>query len=130
MDIYFTDPSDVPLPPDEIRIRKFAAEPYTDGRRVRITIEVSPFQERPSGEVTIQDEDGNQVASASIIEAIESNIEITLHMRSADPQGTYTASTYIYYVDDLDVEVGGDNPPNRPQVTVIDRAETSFELSP
>ena len=128
MDIIFTDPSDVPLPPDEIRIRKFTAEPYSDGRRVRIVIEVTPFQERPSGEVTIQDQDGKQVASASIIEAIEPAMEITLHMRSVEPRGDYTASIYFYYMDKVDDEVEDTGPPIRPQVKVIDQAETSFKV--
>ena len=42
MDIFFQDPTDIPLPPEEVRIRELTAEPWPDGRRVRVYVELTP----------------------------------------------------------------------------------------
>ena len=91
MDIFFQDPGDVPLPPEEVRVREFRAEPWMDGRRVRIILEVDPFQKRPNAGVSIVDTTGNEVAQASIIETIARKMEINLHLRHDEPAGEYIA---------------------------------------
>ena len=58
MDIFFRDPSEIPLPPDEVRIRVLHADPYPDGQRVRIHLEVDPFQRRPNADVRITNAPG------------------------------------------------------------------------
>ncbi|MEN8172069.1 MAG: hypothetical protein ABFS03_04235, partial [Chloroflexota bacterium] len=62
MDIFFTDPNDIPLPPDEVHIRKLSAEPWPDKKRVHVNLEISPFQKRPSGEIILTDSDGEEAA--------------------------------------------------------------------
>jgi hypothetical protein len=44
MDIFFHDPTDIPLPPAEVRIRQFKGEPWPDGRRVKLTLELTLFE--------------------------------------------------------------------------------------
>ena len=70
MDIFLQDPADIPLPPDEVRIRELRAEPYPDQRRVRILLETTPFQQRPNCEIQVMDEAEKMVASLSIIESM------------------------------------------------------------
>ena len=41
MDIFFEDPDDVPVPPQEVEIRELKAQPYPDGRRVSIHYHIS-----------------------------------------------------------------------------------------
>jgi hypothetical protein len=52
MDIFFADPSEVPLPPNEVRIRELNVEPWPDGNRLRVYLEVDPFQKRPNADLT------------------------------------------------------------------------------
>ena len=130
MDIFFTDPDDVPLPPEEVRIREFKADPWPDGRRVKIYLEVTPFQKRPSGEVIITDQSGKPVASANIIETIDPKMEINLHLRGSDLGGVFTASVVLFYLQDIDEdqpEPEGE-PVGPPERIIVDEAQTTFEI--
>lgn len=129
MDIFFTDPSDVPLPPAEVRIREFRADPWPDGRRVKIYLEVTSFQRRPSGEVIVRDAFGNMVANANIIETIDPKMEITMHLRGETPHGIYNATVQLFYIQEIEDEVQEEGTLIRPERIDVDFAETSFEIS-
>lgn len=139
MDIFFQDPSDIPLPPDEVRIRQLRAEPWPDGRRVRIYLEVDPFQKRPSAEVVITDSQGIVVAQASVIESMVRKMEFNMHLRQAQPSGRFTVSAVLFYSDPFPEpqpheEGHAPEPPSSPPVTPlpeakkVDRAETTFTV--
>lgn len=132
MDIFFQDPSAIPLPPDEVRIRQFQAELWPDKRRVRIRLTVTPFQVRPSGEVTISDEEGTEVASFSIIETISPRMEFTVHLRSGLDEGKFTASALIFYYEEEEPPTAAgemDEKSRLPsRIRIVDRAETTFEI--
>jgi hypothetical protein len=128
MDINFTDLSEVPLPPGEVRIRDFRVEPYPDGKRVRVYLELTPFQVRPSGELFITDPLGNRVAVANIIETIDAKMELTMHLRTPDPQGTFTAWVIIFYTDSLDDITEGDQIVAAPERRVVDEQEVQFKV--
>jgi len=127
MDIFFHDPTDLPLPPDEVHIRKFEAKPYPDNRRVRVYLEISPFQKRPSGEVSIFDSEENEVASVSIIETVDPRMEMTLHMHGVETQGNFIAKAEIYYTEPLPEENGEENQ-TLPERNTIDTAEMAFQI--
>lgn len=97
MDIFFHDPDDAPVPPDEVRIRAFTVTPYPDGRRIKIYLELTPFQERPSGEIAIQDLEGRLLATANIIETMTHKMELTLHLRGAPAASLLEATADIFY---------------------------------
>jgi hypothetical protein len=129
MDIFFRDPNEVPLPPEEVRIVRFDAEPWSDGRRVRIYLEVSPFQKRPNGGITITNANGDELANISIIETMDPKMEFTLHLRGAEIIGPFTVSAYISYPEgpsESTIEQD-DLPEMRPQ-RIVDQANTSFSL--
>lgn len=123
MDIFFQDPSAIPLPPKEVRIKELRAELWPDNRRVRITLEVSPFQRRPNGEVSITNPQGEEVASASIIESIVPRLEFTMHLRGENPPGEYQVSATIFYAVEAE---GQDAPPVEQERMVVDEASVSF----
>ena len=129
MDIQFTDLSEVPLPPDEIRIRDLQVEPYPDGKRLRLTLELTPFQQSPSGEVFITDLLGNLIATASIIEAIDPSMQLTLHVRSPETQGPFTARVEIFYSESIDEITEGDQIVSMPQKKIVDEKEIQFEMN-
>ena len=99
MDINFHDPSDIPLPPEEIRIRELRVEPLPDRRRVRVFIEITPFQQKPNLEIKILTERGSEAASLSIIEAIDYKMQFTVHLKDTHPSTTYTAELEVYYFE-------------------------------
>ena len=99
MDINFHNPSDIPLPPEEVRIRELRAEPFPDQRRVRIILEITPFQQKPNLEIKVLTESGREAASLSIIEAIDYKMEFTVHLKNDSPSGEYIASLDIYYFE-------------------------------
>jgi hypothetical protein len=128
MDIQFTDLSEVPLPPDEVRIRDLSVKPYPDGKRLRLFLELTPFQKPPSGEIFITDTLGNQVASVSIIEAIDARMELTLHLKTPDPQGAFSAHVIIFYSAGIDEVTEGDQIVAMPEKKIVDEMELQFEI--
>ena len=127
MDIFFKDSTDLPLPPNEVHIREFKANPYPDNYRVRVYLEVSPFQKRPSGEVSIYDNSENEVASVSIIETVDPRMEMTIHLYNTENHGNFTARAKLYYTEPLSEESGEETTP-LPEKILIDQAETTFQI--
>lgn len=127
MDIFFQDPSEIPLPPEEVRIRELRAEPWPDGRRVRIYLEVDPFQKRPSAEVSISDATGVEVAQVSVIETMNRKMEFTMHLSQPRPNGPYTVHVLLYYAV-LEPEMP-EQEPKPIERSVVDTAAKNFELA-
>jgi hypothetical protein len=101
MDINFFEPADVPQPRDKVKIERFEAKPYPDGWRIRLIVDVTPFQERPSLEIRVQTGDEDQkrrVAELSVIETMTRHMEFTVHIRGVpSPVGQYLAEAELYY---------------------------------
>ncbi len=91
MDLNLVDPSEIPVPPDDVRIRRLEITPVGDGRRLKVEIELTPFQQPPTLHLTVRDSAGEEVASTSIIEAMAPRMSFTLHLRHVDPGGVYRA---------------------------------------
>lgn len=130
MDIFFADPTEIPLPPSEVRIRALRAEPYPDARRVRVHVEVDPFQRRPNAEIMILDPGGGELATASVIETMNRKMEMTLHLRRP-VQGELTLQAVLYYAaldeapDPAPAEAVGQDPVER---TVVDTQSIQFQI--
>ena len=128
MDINFTDLSEVPLPPQEVRIRDFGVEPYPDGKRLRLTLELTPFLKSPSSEITITDLLGNQVASANIIEIIDPKMQLTMHLRNPDPQGEFVVRVLIFYSESLEDITEDNQIISSPAREIVDERDLSFTI--
>jgi hypothetical protein len=98
-DIFFTEASEVPVPPAEVRIRALDARPRPDNIRVDVHLELTPFQQRPNIEVAINIASGRQVAALSVIEAIDPKMDFTMHIRQPEPGGSYTLAVHVFYSD-------------------------------
>jgi len=86
------------LPPDEIRIKNVSASPYPDNRRVKVTVEVTPFRERPNLEITLLDADGRPVANTSAIGLMNFTTSYVMHLRGIqDSAGEYTIRVQVFY---------------------------------
>jgi hypothetical protein len=129
MDIFFQDPTEVPLPPAEVRIRELTAKPWPDGRRVRVYFEVDPFQKRPNAEIVIFDSSEAERARLNVIESMDRKMEFTMHLRGADTNGRYKVAAVLYYnpnASDDEPQKDQEVSPGEPQI--IDRAITSFDI--
>jgi hypothetical protein len=132
MEIFFHDPDDVPQPPKNVRIRQFLVEPWTDGRRVSVYLELTPFQQKPNGEISVTNADGDEIANLTIIETIDPKNEFTIHLRGAEIKGEYTAHVNIFYVEpEQEDEVEGQNqegylPLPTSSFMVVDQAQSTF----
>ena len=84
--------------PEETRITSLTAEPYPDGYRLRVNIEMTPFQKRPHLEVVLNDANQKEVASTSIVEPLGWKIEFTMHIRG-ELNNPYTLEASLFYPD-------------------------------
>jgi len=129
MDIFFTDPTAIPLPPDKVRIKQLRAEPWQDNRRVRVYLEITPFQQRPNSEIVITDDSGKEVANVSIIETIDPRMEFTMHLRSQETAGEYhLTATLFYEVNIPDPEAATAIPAGKRERSIVDQATTKFSV--
>lgn len=85
------------LPPDEVRITSLQIEPLADGRRVRVLVSVTPFQERPNLDVVILDELGHEVSSTCIVETMDFDMAFTMHIRTSEVGGAFTLVASLSY---------------------------------
>ncbi len=99
MDLFNFPPGADLLPPEEVRILKLRAEPWPDGRRVKVFIELTPFQQKPSLDLTISNMQGEELAYAAVIETMVFRLVITLHLPPEVPSGSYRLAGSLYYPD-------------------------------
>jgi hypothetical protein len=134
MDIFFADPNEFHLPPNEVHILVLKATPL-DERRVRVYLEIDPSQKRPSADLLIQDEQGNSLASASIIESMHRKMEIVMHvpsayLRSAKPGSAYSLQVNLFFATLPEPGEGPDAPtePGPIERMDADQAKVIFNL--
>ncbi|MEZ0397286.1 MAG: hypothetical protein ABWK53_12765 [Anaerolineales bacterium] len=127
MDAFFLDPNLERFPPESVHILDLRAEPYPDGRRVRVAIELTPFLQRPNLELELTNAEGAPCGSATLVEPMGWKLELTMHIR---PQArdtshltpdtshltpdTYTLTALLLY----------------PDLGETDRRQIAFELPP
>lgn len=126
MDIFFTDPTDIPLPPGEVRIRQFRAQPRPDGLRVKLYLELTPFLQRPNGEIWVRNALGEELASISIIETMDPKMEFTVHLRGAERVAPIRASVQIFYLEEP--PEGQELPPDQRARLDVDQSQLTFDL--
>lgn len=114
------------LPPEETRILLLTAEPYPDGKRVRINLEMTPYQIRPHLDMVLLDPVGAEVATVSIIEPMAWKQEFTIHLRSTRQDGKYKLIMRLFYppTDEEDPKLFRLDIP----VEDTDRQELDFEI--
>jgi hypothetical protein len=97
MDIEFGDPAEAPLPPDQVSFRSVEVEPYPDAQRVLVRLSLTPFQERPTIDLEVLDEQGVKVAASSIVEATDATMSLTLHLKLPSPDIQYRLVARLLY---------------------------------
>lgn len=100
------------LPPQDVRFTETKIEPWPDGRRVRVHVRMTPFQSPPNLIFSMLDPQGEEIASALIIENIEYDLVITMHIRNQPQEGNYTLNTRLEF----------------PEAGLVDQASVLFSL--
>jgi len=99
MDYFFSDPSEVRLPPDEVTIRSLKTDLWHDKKRLKVFLEVDLCQKRPSAELKVYNPQGKLVADADLIESMTRKMEVNLHLRGDLQPGEYTLEATLFFVD-------------------------------
>ncbi|MCI0399255.1 MAG: hypothetical protein L0332_31345 [Chloroflexi bacterium] len=94
---FYEDGVPSPRPPEEVRFNQLGLYVYPGGRQVAIGFDVTPFLERPSIEVTVTNDDGRVAATLTVVEAMQPNFNLTMHLRDQEPTGLYHVEAVLYY---------------------------------
>lgn len=97
MEFFFDDPNETRLPPEDVRIRDLRCEPWPDGRRIKVNLEVDPTQQRPSVELTILNPQGAVSTSTSILESMSRKMEVNMHLRGDIGAGYYSLQAMLFF---------------------------------
>jgi hypothetical protein len=98
-EIFFTNSDQIPLPPNEVRVRNLSATPRRDGQRIDVKMALTPFQKRPNVELRILNALGEEVAALSVVEAIDAEMDFTMHLRNRETAGHYSLEMRVFYAD-------------------------------
>ncbi len=118
MEFFFPEDNLNRATPEETKITTLTAQPYPDARRIRVNLEITPFQKRPYIEITLTDADNNEIAATSIVEPLSWKLELTMHIRG-QLNNPYTLNAKLYYPEGptnqpityaFDVEPNPDDP--------------------
>lgn len=119
MGSFFIDPEVVRLPPESTRILGLRAKPYLDGFRVRVELDLTPFLIRPLIELALTDQNDIPCGTASLVEPMGWQLELTMHIRSQSNSlservpGQYSLLAVLSY----------------PDLGEIDRRSITFDIS-
>jgi hypothetical protein len=128
LDIFFNDPNVVRLPPEEVHLREVRIMVQADTGRVKIHLELTPFQKRPNITVSITSASGKEAARATILETMLTRLELTMHLREPDPGSEYSVETTVFYQKipqpgEEEVEI------QLPEPMTVDQRKTTFILA-
>ena len=95
---FYDEPDGGPRSRAEVRFNDLGLSVYEDHRRVAVGFDLTPFLERPSILVRVTNGEGKEAASLSVIEAIQPNFNLTLHLRDGGQKDPYELEAVIYYM--------------------------------
>jgi hypothetical protein len=104
MEFFFPEDNLQRTPPEETRIISLTAEPFEDGRRVRVNIETSAFEKRPHLEFTLTDSEEQEISTASFVEPMQWKLEFTMHIRTDPADGPLDLEARLFYPDGPEAE--------------------------
>ena len=106
MEFFLTDPDVERLAPADTRLLDLRTEPYSDGKRLRVVLVLTPFMQKPDLALTLTDPTGEVVATTSIIEPVACRLDLTLHIRKPGVHvgGAYKLVAILSYPDQGEID--------------------------
>jgi hypothetical protein len=114
---FFDDPSGGPRSRDEVRFKNLGLYVYEDRKRIAVGFDITPFFERPSIEVVVKNVDNEESASLSVIDSLQYQFNVTLHLRDESKSQKYSIEAILFYRS-----IGGDK-------KVVDKIARTFDTS-
>ena len=94
---FFDNPLETPKSREDVRLNDLGLYVYPDGRRVAVGFNLTPFLEKPCIEVRVVNERGEPAGWLNVIETIETNFSLTMHLRDKEPTQRYEVTAVVYY---------------------------------
>ena len=94
---FFDNPLETPKSREDVRLNDLGLYVYPDGRRVAVGFNLTPFLEKPCIEVRVVNERGEPTGWLNVIETIETNFSLTMHLRDKEPTQRYEVTAVVYY---------------------------------
>lgn len=94
---FFDDPSKAPRFREDVRFKQLGIYIHEGNRRIAVGFDITPFIERPSIEVTVKNSMGEPAGNLTVIETLDSNFNLTMHLRDKEPTDEYEVSATLYY---------------------------------
>ena len=122
------NPTLTPPPQDDIKILALDAEPYPDGRRVRVKLVLSPFLQGPNGEISLTNQDDELLTTINIVNIFIPENEFTLHIPEIKSlPGSYTVNVEVFYIEEEEIEQDGETQFNMKK-SLVDSTSTLFSI--
>ena len=100
MQFFFPEDNIKRTSPEETEILSLTAEPYEDGRRVRVNVAMSAFEKRPHLELLLTDAESQEISRVSFVEPMQFKLEFTMHLRTQPADGPLDLEARLFYPDD------------------------------
>jgi hypothetical protein len=93
------DSTEIPVPVGDVRVRSIAVKPYPDGKRVRVELSLTPFQESPDIALFVRNSNVDMLASASIIGLTDHRSSLTMHLRDGEVTRENRLEAIVTFLD-------------------------------
>jgi hypothetical protein len=94
---FFHDPLQQPKAREDVRINQIGIFVHDDARRISFGLELTPFLERPSIQVSITNRKGKPAGALTVIETMTPNFSLIIHLRDDVETDPYELTAEIYY---------------------------------
>lgn len=94
---FYDDPEKAPKSREDVRLNDLGLYVYPDGRRIAVGFNLTPFIEKPCLEVRVVNAHGEPAGWLNVIETMETNFSITIHLRDKEPTNQYEVTAVVYY---------------------------------
>lgn len=87
------------LPPEEVKILGIKAEVYADRKRIKVSLEVTPFKTPPDVELLIMDSAENIISEVDIVNNVDYKLSLVMHLRTDYISDKYQLISRISYAE-------------------------------
>jgi hypothetical protein len=128
-DDHFFQPDQVSPADSEIKIIDLLVEPYQDLQRVKVNFRLPYFQEPLNASITLNKMDGKELASVDVVNLIQPENEVTLHIPKPHVQdGEYQVELVLFRVDNRE-DLGKENSDIHFNTQVLTSRTVTFSIS-